>query len=304
MDTEPRDLDLMAYADGLLAEEPQLAARVEAYLDENPAAAARVREHIRQNEAIRQAYGHAGGAEVPHRLLSVVMEPGRTEGRRRRARSLAASFAAVVAAGVFGWWVGRDGGGEDINGFVDYAGKAFMEREAIGNGQAAAIEAKPLSWLSERVSFQLSAPDLRGIGAVLVDRRFAKEGDRSVVELEYLTSSGEPFSLFLRTRWQVREPEIHLVDGEERVTAYWRDGPLAYALVGSFDRNSMLELAEDVRAGSVLDPQIETGNSPQVTVQGGIGTGCGGLSTGACPSGLPSESDSAGTAPVQPVTAN
>ena len=49
-----REIDLLAYADGLFDTDPGRKAEVEAYLREHPEEAARVRDYADQNDKIRR----------------------------------------------------------------------------------------------------------------------------------------------------------------------------------------------------------------------------------------------------------
>src|SRR3546814_15160631 len=100
------EIDLLAYADGLLDDDPGRKAEVENYLQARPVEASRLRDYTQQNEEIRKLYGLAMAEPVPDRLHAVLFRrPGRILHHAARA-ALAASL--LMAAGFAGWAVGKN----------------------------------------------------------------------------------------------------------------------------------------------------------------------------------------------------
>jgi len=159
---------------------------------------------------------------------------------------------------------------QDRIAFIEQATTRFLASEVGNSEEVRALAAgRTLDWLSDTLALELRAPNLAGLGATLVDRRVVADDGRQAAELVYRMKDGTRLSLFLRSRWQESEPEIHAVENKGAVAAYWREGPLAYALVGPLDREAMAALARDVRNSALPEPQIEpTRETPHVTVQG------------------------------------
>jgi anti-sigma factor RsiW len=101
------DLELLAYADGLLEADATRKSQVEERLSRCPALAERVRAYQAQTEALRKAYNARMYEAVPDRLRAALKcnaEP------RIRGWARAAALALLVAASsVSGWLVGRNG---------------------------------------------------------------------------------------------------------------------------------------------------------------------------------------------------
>src|SRR3546814_5054695 len=70
------EIDLLAYADGLLDDDPGRKAEVENYLQARPVEASRLRDYTQQNEEIRKLYGLAMAEPVPDRLHDAPMSQG------------------------------------------------------------------------------------------------------------------------------------------------------------------------------------------------------------------------------------
>src|SRR5690606_39402342 len=99
------ELDLLAYADGLLDGDPAHKALVERALGNEPVARARADAYRAQTAALRSAYGGRLMEPVPHRLQAALRGPSRrASGRHVNA---AAMVALAMAAGGVGWMLGE-----------------------------------------------------------------------------------------------------------------------------------------------------------------------------------------------------
>ncbi|MFC6488513.1 anti-sigma factor family protein, partial [Nitratireductor sp. GCM10026969] len=100
-----REIDLMAYADGLLEGDAARKAAVEAHLAANQADAARVHAIMCDNAAIRALYAAELERPTPAHLLRAVREPRRRK-RYFSAEAIAAGLALAFLAAGGGWLVG------------------------------------------------------------------------------------------------------------------------------------------------------------------------------------------------------
>jgi anti-sigma factor RsiW len=102
------DLDLLAYADGMLDTDPQRKAQVEAHLRANPKTAAYVAELVAQTHALRAAYGPRLSEPVPARLHAALAERSRDAVQPLAAGLRAAAILALMAAaGLTGFMLGQ-----------------------------------------------------------------------------------------------------------------------------------------------------------------------------------------------------
>lgn len=243
------ELDLMAYADGLLDPYPARKAEVEAYLNRHPDVARRIRDYAEQNEEIRAAYGGVLEQPVPARFYRI-LERRRGSGTTTAAR---AAMAAVllVATGFGGWLAGTIGApdGRSIqtafdDAIANYLGAPSGMRPGITTAQAG--PERPLDWLADELSVRLQIPDLSPHGFVLADKRLVSGNGHRVVRLDYDGHDGARLTLFVAPRWSEGAAEIEFAERDGVTLAYWANGPLVYALASDIDRPRMATLTSTI----------------------------------------------------------
>lgn len=256
------ELDLMAYADGRL--DPLRRRAVEAHLAATPHDAAAVEAIIAQNEALRRALGPIAEEPMPRRLEALL---GAERRRAHRPLLQAASIAALlVASGVAGWWLGasgQGGGGTPPVFLQALAPERVGESVAtvldgpvapLGSGEAV-IETSP-PWFSDRVTLELAAPSLGGSFAAPEMQRLVDIEGRPTVRFEIAGPDGRPLALYLQTRPSAETPDVHIVADPAGPTAYWRDGPLLWALKGEASDSELAALARRIGRAIELAPRL------------------------------------------------
>lgn len=255
------ELDLYAYADGLLEGDALRRAEIERFLASDPAAAAHVAEIQAQNREIREAYGSAIAHPVPDRIMAVLTQPPRHQGRRLAAAS-AAGVLLLAAVGA-GWLVGhRDDA--DRWALEEFARGAAAQHQvsATANGVqpvgGSPSGVEPLAWLNERLALEITAPDLTVEGFALVGKSRVGLSDDGSVQLVYRNDEGALLSLFLRPRWEERSNPMQVVRSDGVAVHYWLDGPLAFALASNAPAADTERLAkavhESVGRSRLTDP--------------------------------------------------
>ena len=253
-----RDIDLLAYADGLLDTDPERKAAVAAYLRKHPAEAAKVRDYIDQNDAIRRLYDPVLAEPVPERLQAVLAHgPEKTLGHVARA-VLAASL--LLAAGFAGWMIGQGGQSELWPGqdFVKQTMTTYWHSAVTSDTDrdSALQEAiRPLDWLSEQIAAPVQPPDLSPQGFTLIEEQLLSANGPQIAQVTYADPEGRRLSLLLRTRWQEEVPQFHFAENEGVTMVYWLEGPLVYALVGQLDRQEMAVVVQALRRSLRHQPQ-------------------------------------------------
>lgn len=228
-----QEIDLLAYADGLLEADVARKAEVEHYLSEHADAEEFVAEISAQNDDIREHYGSLLSEPVPEHLTAVLSsEPAHPV--RRVLSQVAALVALLLAATTGGWLLGQKS--QD----AQWQLSDFVERAATFH-HAATIEAaspaaggermlQPLGWLNQRISLELVAPDLTTDGFNLVAKELLGPEDDPMVRLVYQSGDSTTINLFLRPRWEGAGSGVGKADAEDVAVRYWLDGPLAFAM--------------------------------------------------------------------------
>jgi anti-sigma factor RsiW len=263
-----REIDLLAYADGLLESDPEQQTAVEAYLRDDPAEGARVRAYAAQNSAIRALYAPVLAEPVPERLHAVLANrPGLAFGSVIRA-TLAASV--LLGAGLIGWWIGSSGtpGLWSAHAFVEQAMTAYGRSHAATPAppDVAPVEGdQPLHWVLHHLALQLHPPDLTPQGFTLVDKRLLTANDAQTAQMTYAAPDGRRLSLFMRPRGQEQAAQCRFAEKEGVTMAYWLDGPVVYGLVGRLDRQAMMAMTQAIHQSIHQQPQ-EAASQRQTSV--------------------------------------
>jgi len=282
-----QELDLLAYADGLL--EPARREEVEALLRRDPEAAGRVAAYVAQNQAIRAAYGGVVAEPVPARLLAVLDRPPQASFWRRPLR-FAAFAASLAAAGFLGWMANApQGGGTQPSQALVEASLALHadwsprpEAAAVGSAEGPLLLPKALASEPEgELALRIPPPDLTPLGLQLLALRTTEGRGLPGVQLVYGDGKGERLSLFVTSAagGGAVVPRVTYRSGADADLAFWRDGPIAFALIGEGAAGSAERVAAQVRgalqgAPLLLPPAtgggLAAGNGPSAEPRGSL----------------------------------
>lgn len=241
----PQDAELHAYVDDQLP----LGRRreVEAWLEQDPELAARVAAWQQQNRLIRELWGEVD-TDIPERLRRAVR-------RRRklvRLRLVAAGCALLMLGVAAGWFAaqGRDPlsrmlleprrvAEEGVHAYRVYVSEVRHPVEV-----PASEEAHLLAWLSKRLGYALSVPDLGTAGYRLVGGRLLPDQrGEPAAQFMFEDSTGNRLVLYIARSSTSRWTAFRYVQEGEVAAFYWYDGDIGYALVGPADRERLLTLA-------------------------------------------------------------
>ena len=246
------DADLEAYADGQLAS--SRVADVEGALSRDPALAARVAATRRLNADLRDALDPLLADPIPSRLLAAATAPaGVISGSARRwlASALAAAAALVVGLGV-GWYA------RDVD--LERAGTptTFTRQAALTHALYAADANRPVevwaaeekrlvTWLSKRLGFAVTAPDLNSTGFALVGGRLVAGHQNPTALFMYENADKQRLSLQVRKQ-RVDGGEVAFRYALENGVGvfYWIEDNCSYALSGNLDRAQLLSVGRVV----------------------------------------------------------
>jgi anti-sigma factor RsiW len=260
------DIDILAYADGLLEADAVRKAAVEAYLEKNPLEAERVAAIVSDNQELRELYAGELARPIPERHLGALYASARARGRMPRA--IAASVVLIIIAAVGGWLFGRyDADTSSVSDeLLQVAARHSVSAPSARRVNAAGRHPlgetlQPLS--RENIWLGIRLPDLSTEGFELVNRQRLASGDREITQLVY-RADGMTLNLFVRPRGEdtagIRQAKV-----EGRTVHYWPAGPVAFALTTDADDQHAKRLADRVR--KAMD-QSKFAYEPPVTVPG------------------------------------
>ena len=246
------DADLNAYADGQLA--PSRVAAIEDALARDPALAARVADTKRHNADLRDALDPWLADPIPERLIAAAAGSARAARKpvlRWLAPLMAAAAALLVGLGV-GWYA------RDIE--LERAGTptTFTRQAALTHALYAADVNRPVeiwapeekrlvAWLSKRLGFAVSAPDLSSTGFALVGGRLVAGHLNPTALFMYENGDKQRLSLQVR-KLRVGGGEVAFRYAVENGVGvfYWIEDNCSYALSGNLDRAQLLAVGRIV----------------------------------------------------------
>ncbi|MEW5420658.1 anti-sigma factor [Amorphus sp. 3PC139-8] len=279
------DLDLMAYADGLLDAYPQRKRAIEAYLVGAPEAAAYVARISRQNEALR-ASCNALLSDAADRVPSAAhLAAG--NGAPRNARRYGSLAAMLLAAVGLGWFLGESSNapspvseaflGEvadlDARTSEDAFPPAMPLQAAVDRPEASAT----MGAYQETSAIQLVAPDLSDLGFQYEGMRLVHSGTNDLVQLSYrvVGTSDQTMRLYIGPAALPATKERASIESRDRTLHYWRSGP--FSVVTTFsgetplsnrlldrlaEEQPLLQIAPQPRGIQVPQPALNVQSRP------------------------------------------
>jgi anti-sigma factor RsiW len=244
------DDDLNAYADNQLSTER--ATQVAAILEREPTLAARVAAIRRQNTQLRDALDPWLAETLPRELIAVATPQRDRRSQWRRAWPALAVAASLVIGVAIGWLVR----GEILQ--LEGTPVTFSRQAALTHALYATDVNRPVEiwaneeerlvrWLSKRLSFQLHAPNLNGIGFALVGGRLVAGNAKPGALFMYENADKQRISLLVRKDAErSRETAFRYAQEDGVGVFYWIDDACGYALSGNLDKAQLLSIARVV----------------------------------------------------------
>jgi len=246
------DADLNAYADGRL--DASRVPAVEEALARDPALADWVADARRHNAALRDALDPWLAEPIPERLVAAAAGPRAVAGsgpRRWLLPSFAAAATLVVGLAV-GWYA------RDVDLERDGTPTTFTRQAALTHALYAADANRPVevwapeekrlvTWLSKRLGFPVSAPDLNSTGFALVGGRLVAGHQNPTALFMYENADKQRLSLQVRKQ-PVEGGEVAFRYAVENGVGvfYWIEDNCSYALSGNLDRAQLLAVGRVV----------------------------------------------------------
>jgi len=256
------ELDLLAYADGMLDHDPERKQKVEAYLRATPNAAERVNAYQAQSQALRDTYGPRATQPVPdhlHHTLHATAR-GRTYVTGLRA---AAMLAVSVAAGLAGWYLGQLSGPEPkiasdrVPSILREIVRQRVDEHRTKTVSASAKQSNSLlHWEEDGVDLRLAVPELLSLGYELTGRRLMSHRETQAVALTYRGDDGATLHLVIAPLFTEKSRLVAESRDSSEAIAHWSQGPLRIAAQVEGDGRNITSLARDIRETIAHQPTV------------------------------------------------
>lgn len=246
------EAELHAYFDGELSPERRRA--VEAYLATHPEDADRLESYRGQDMLIRRAYRTLAERPLPQRLLRAVPRPDTPRARGWWRPLAAAAGIALFAVGAASGWYGHEllAPAPRTESLVADAAAAHLVYAVEVRHPVevpASEQAHLATWLGRRLEVPLRVPDLAESGYELVGGRLLPAANgQPAAQLMYQDGGGRRVTLYVRATPGDEQTAFRFAREGDLSALYWRDGEVAWVLVGELPRAQLLELANRVYA--------------------------------------------------------
>ena len=281
-----RDSDLHAYIDGQL--DPARRIEVETWLAEDEEAARRVEAYRTQNALLHSLFDPVLKEPLSGELGELAEHLGAriaAAGARRHWwtqpgwQRLAASIA-FVAVGLGVGWLGHgqwaavptlQAERPSLLSFAEEAAQAhtFYAHSRFEVEMGADDQEALNNWLSERLGRAVFGPDLTMVGYRLKGGRSLPTDTGTVAQYMYESDDANRLTLFVGVPQAAgQQAAFSFVKRGDIASFYWAEGSLSYALVGRFERDRLMNIAQTVhqrlKSGPVprqVNPQNQSGQS-------------------------------------------
>jgi anti-sigma factor RsiW len=246
----PDEGDIHAYVDDLLP--PARRVEVDAWLAEDAGLAAAVAHYRVQNQALHALYDPLLDRALPTGFDEASLRRRLGSGRLVALGRVAAVLALMAASAAGGWYAHQ--AFQPVQQSVELSlAEAGVSAHRIYEAEVRHAVEVPVGeeehlqrWLSKRLAAPLRIPDLSSAGYTLMGGRLLPAGGLPAAHFLYETMSGERLTLYIQPNTGGRETAFHFA-GENGISAvFWREGRLAYAVIGRGDRDKITAIASVV----------------------------------------------------------
>jgi anti-sigma factor RsiW len=233
--------ELHAFVDGELP--PERIGAVEAWLDTHADDAAKITSWRAMSDMLHAKYDSVSDEPVPARLSVDALSHAP---RRWMMGAIVASLLAFAAGGGAGWIA--HGAAAKPSVFADFTGDALGAHklyvvEVRHPVEVAADErAHMQQWLSKRIGYTITAPELDAMGLKLVGGRLLPGPEAPAAFLMYESASGERFTIFT-SRATADSTQMRYASQKNDGALFWADNGVGYVVSGGADKDRLTQVA-------------------------------------------------------------
>lgn len=239
--------ELHAFVDDELPAERR--ADVEAWLKAHPDDAERVRSWRSMADLLHARYDAVAEEPVPQRL-ELERLTRQSQARPWIYGAVAAAIVAFVAGGSVGWLA--RGASASAQGFQTFALDALDAHRTYVVEVRHPVEvtgderAHLQQWLSKRVGYAITPPDLNSSGLKLVGGRLLPGPDAPAAFFMYETASGERFTLYTSRATKIDTTQMRYAAQDKDGAMFWADKGVGYVVSGPTDKERLNTVARAI----------------------------------------------------------
>jgi anti-sigma factor RsiW len=260
------EADLHAYVDGQLSAEARAA--MESHLSVHADDAASVAAFQAQRTALADALNPVLGEPVPKQLLDEIFTPpAHKPARYRLAIAAAIAFAAGVLVGAgstkltdhqFAWEMAPNDVGASMARAAIEAHFVFIPEVLHPVEVRGTDEGHLLQWLSKRLGYPMTLPDLRAEGFSLMGGRLLSGAHGPAALFMFETSGGMRLTLYCGRMEPIQDSAFRFTETGGVGTIYWTADNIGFAVTGPVQRSLLQQLAERFFASMEQEPKRPT----------------------------------------------
>jgi anti-sigma factor RsiW len=240
------DWPLHAYADGEL--EPSEKLMMERDLANDPEARSAIESWRRQSETLKRTFASVAEEQFPPGIRAALNKPRRMEIRRWHMFAAAAAVLLLLAGGL-AIFLNLELGASDARAFADSALSAHVvySAEVRHPVEVSASEKDHLNtWLSKRLGFKISAPDLSAQGFELIGGRLLHADRMPAAQFMYEDGNKRRLTVYVADNSTSRETSFRIEENSGYTACYWLDEHAAYAVTAELKPEELLPVAASI----------------------------------------------------------
>ena len=242
--------ELHAYVDDRLA--PPRCDEIETWLAEDAELAAAVAHFRAQNEALHALYDPLLERPLPAGLDELSLRRRRRSGAVATLGRIAAVLVLMMTSAAGGWFARPVPDAALVTADMSLAEAGVSAHRVYEVEVRHAVEVPVAEedhlqrWLSKRLAAPLRIPDLTSFGYKLMGGRLLPAGGLPAAHFLYQDASGVRLTLYIQPNKGGHETAFHFAEEAGLSAVFWREGPLAYAVIGRGDRAATTSIASAV----------------------------------------------------------
>ena len=242
---------LHAYVDDQLSEKERQ--RIEALMQKHPHIAKYTESLKQQNKAIQSYYHDDRFEQIPDRLdPHQLSQKNVSSGLRSHFPRVATVILTVFFSGLLGWYT-HSFYQKKQTASLNFVGSAISAYQVYAVEVRHPVEVKEnervhlAKWLSKRLDYELTIPQLEGFGYQLLGGRLlSMQGGHPGAQFMYENSTGQRVTILVSRNSNYQNSAFQFKKMDEINSFYWVDESVAFSITGEIDHQALFEITKAI----------------------------------------------------------